>query len=645
MHKNQGQKNKKKKWLYIGGGIVVIIILLVWLGGKKPEPVYSTVEVVQGELVQTVSETGTIKPLQKIELNFPQTGKIAKILVRVGDRVIADQVLAELDYSSLLIREQEAQAALDLALANQDKLKRGATAAEIAVLAAQVSQAKAAYEGAANDYDKTRASVAETINQAEKKLSDLEDETAATPTALEQAVAIAQLNLNNGRTSYQQAIDNAENNFLTAADYDITVANSALDKILTILNDDDLENILSVKNISYKIATENYYNDAKDLKAAADSALAAARLSGAEADFNALNTAVAAYLNATFQALNNCYSALENTITTSGMTQTELDAFKTTVNTQITAVNTGLSSLQTAKYNLDNAFLSYSNNIASLTQSLTQAEVNLSEGITTARNSLSSARLTGDKQIAAAKTAMEAAKEAWGVADRQLTKLKAPARSEDLSSAEAQVRQAQSNLELIKKQQADSVLKSPIDGQIVALNYEVGEQFSGAKAMFEILTENNFEIEADISETDISKVKIDDRAIITFDALGESHKFKGRVSAVEPSATVIQGVIYYKVKVALEHPPVGDQEYEAYSLIKPEMSANLVVYTDSRSGALLVPSRAVLEKNGQGNFVRILDGKDLREVPVTIGLRGDGGLVEIVNGDIKLGELAVTFVK
>jgi HlyD family secretion protein len=638
-------KKNKKRWLIIGGAIFVVVVLIIWQSNKKPQPVYSTATVVQGDLIQTVSETGTLKPLRELELNFPQTGKIGKIEARVGDKVVKDQILAELDYSSLLIKEQEAQANFDLALANKDKLTRGATASEIAVLQAQANQAKSAYEGAANDYDNTRASVAETISQAEKKLSDLEDTGAATPTALEQAVTIAALNLANGRTSYQQAIDNGENNFLTAAGYDISVANTALDKIWGILEDEDLENIFSVKNVVYKSATENYYNQAKSLKSAADNVLSAARLEGSENNFNLLNTAVAAYLNETFNALNSCYSGLEYTISSAAMTQTELDAFKASVNTQIAAVNTGLSSLQTAKYNLDNAFLTYRNNVASLTQALAQAEVNLSEGLTTARNTLSSARLTGDKQIAAAKAAMDSAKEAWGVADRQLTKLKAPARSEDLSSVEAQVRQAQASLDLIKKQQADSILKAPIDGQIVGLNYEVGEQFSAAQPVFVLLTENNFEIETDISETDISKIKVNDEAVITFDALGESHKFTGTVYSVEPSATVIQGVIYYKVKVSLSAPAFDDPSFALFSFIKPEMTANIVINTDRRDNVLIVPGRAIVDRNGQGQFVRILEGKTVREVPVTVGLRGDEGLVEIVDGDLRSGELAVTFVK
>jgi HlyD family secretion protein len=639
-------KKIKKKWWIIGGIILIAVALFIWQGSKKPQPVYSTEAVIKGNLVQTVSETGTLKPLKQLELNFLQSGKITKINVKVGDKVVKDQVLAELDYSSLLIKEQEAQASLDLALTNKEKLVRGATASEIAVLTAQVSQAKAAYEGAAKDYDNTIKSAAENISQAAKKAADLTDTTSATPTALEQAVIIAQLNLSSGSASYEQAKNNSISNFLNSADYSISVANTALDKIETVLNDDDLDNIFSVKNMVYKSNTENDRTSARSLKVAADNALSVAKISGTENNFNALNSAVTTYLNATFKALNDCYSGLENTITSSTLTQAELDAFKTNINAQITTVNASITAAQSAKYSLDNAFLSYKTNIASLNEALRQAEVNLSDGTINAQNTLATARLSGEKQTAAAKSGMDSAREAWGVADRQLAKLRAAARSEDLSSAEAQVRQAQANLDMIKKQEQDSVLKAPINGQIVSVNYEVGEQFSAAKAVFTLLTENSFEIEADISETDISKIKVNDEAIITFDALGEDHKFKGAVFSVEPGATIIQGVIYYKVKISLASPTADDPNFNLFPSIKPEMTANVIINTDRRDNALIVPGRAVIDKNGQGQFVRILDGgKTVREVPVTVGLRGDEGLVEIKSGDLKPGELAVTFVK
>lgn len=633
----------KKKWWWITGVVIVVVGLMFWLSRQKPQPEYTTIEVRRGDLIQTVSETGTVKPIKRLELNFPQSGKISQIQVKVGDRVVKDQILAELDQSSLTIRLQEAQASLQAAQANKNKLVSGATGAERAVLEAQVRQARSAYEGAVSDYDKTRKTAAENISQAEKKFNDLKDESAATPTALEQGVSIAKLNLESGTANYQQALDNTENVFLNAAEYNMVLANTALDKIRGVLEDDDLESVYSVRDTSYRSLSEQYYDESGDLKSKAQIALGAAKASGTESNFNSLHTSLSSYLNKVFTNLNTVYSGLENSVTSSSFSQAELDAYKTSINSQISAINSGISSQQSAKSNLDSAFLNYKNNIASLTQALRQAEINLSEGRLAAENALASVRLSAEKQIAASKSAVDGAKESWGVVDSQLAKLNAGARREDLSLADAQINQAQANLDLLLKQLEDSQLKAPIDGQIIGVNYEAGEQFSAAKSVFTMLTENNFEIEVDISETEISKIKVGDETTITFDALGENQEFKGSVYSIEPSATVIQGVIYYKAKIALND--TADNGQELSLIIKPEMTANVVILTDQKKEVLIIPSRAVIDRNGQGKIVRILEGEVVREVPVTLGLSGDDGLVEVVAGDLAVGQLVVTFVK
>jgi len=633
----------KKRWWFIAAAILAIVIFVFWINSKKPQAEYTSVAAKRGELIQTVSETGTVKPIKRLELNFPQSGKISKIETKVGDLVVKDQILATLDDSSLIIRLQEAQASLQAAQANKNKLVSGATGAEKAVLEAQVRQAKSAYEGAVSDYDKTRQTAAENVSQAEKKLSDLKDKSEATPTSLEQAVAIAKLNLDSGTANYQQALKNSENVFLNAAEYNLVVAGTALDKIRSLLDDDDLENVYSVRDTRYRSLSSQYYDEAVDLQDNVQAVLDTVKLSGTETGYNNLHTSLSGYLNKVFTNLNTVYSGLENSVTSSSFSQAELDAYKTSINAQISAVNSSISSQQSTKNNLDSAFLNYKNNTASLTQALRQAEINLSDGLLVAENALASAKLLADKQVAGAKSAMDGAKESWGVADRQLAKLTAGARSEDLSLADAQINQAQANLDLLSKQLEDSQLKAPINGQIIGVNYEAGEQFSAAKSVFTMLTENNFEIEVDISETEIAKVKVGDTAIVTFDALGENREFSGSVYSIEPSATVIQGVIYYKAKIALDPNETNGQDISA--IIKPEMTANVLVMTEKKDNVLIIPSRAVVDRNGQGKIVRILEGETIREVQVTLGLSGDDGLVEIVSGDLDSGDQVITFVK
>ena len=98
--------------------VIVITIVIFFVSNKDEKAEYVTAKIEKGNLKQTVSEVGIVKAVQEIELNFFQSGKVAKSLVSIGDKVNKDQVLAELDYSSLTIKEQEAQANLDIAQAN-----------------------------------------------------------------------------------------------------------------------------------------------------------------------------------------------------------------------------------------------------------------------------------------------------------------------------------------------------------------------------------------------------------------------------------------------------------------------------------------------------------------------------------------------
>ena len=67
-------------------------------------------------------------------------------------------------------------------------------------------------------------------------------------------------------------------------------------------------------------------------------------------------------------------------------------------------------------------------------------------------------------------------------------------------------------------------------------------------------------------------------------------------------------------------------------------------FATEQDNVLIAPSRAIIQKNGDGKYIRILVGRKLVEVPVTVGLRGDGGMVEILSG-AKEGDEVITFIK
>lgn len=72
-----------------------------YFGGKKPVATYVTESVKRGVLAQTVSETGTINPVDQLDLSFKVSGRVIKLTADVGDTVKSGQLLAQVDLGTL----------------------------------------------------------------------------------------------------------------------------------------------------------------------------------------------------------------------------------------------------------------------------------------------------------------------------------------------------------------------------------------------------------------------------------------------------------------------------------------------------------------------------------------------------------------
>lgn len=609
--------------------IIILIVLAVaslsiffFVFNKKSGEEYTTEKVERGNLIQTVSETGVVKAAKEINLNFSSIGKVEKILVKIGDKVEKDQVIAELDYSALLIKEKEAQASLN-------KVVSGATSQDIAVAQASVSQAESSYYSSVRELEELKKKTTEDTRQAENNLNNLLSESSSNVTSYEQAVSLAKTNLNNAKSTYQKSIDNNKSSLLITIEDKLTVANAALDAIDRVLKDDDAKNLLSVQDLSYLNNTKTTYSDAQTLLLTANSSLSDAKISNAEGDIKTAANNTLSALNKVYSSLNYCFGALERSVTSSTFTQSELDAFKTSISANSTSISTAISSVQTGQNNLDSAVLSYSTSVASAEQSLAQAEANLSDAILVARNTLSSIKISSNQQITSYQAKVDSSKEAWDLAKAQLAKIKAPARNEDVVLA-------QSALDSVKKQIEGSIIKAPINGTITKINYEVGEQSMAGNPAVVMLGENNFEIEVLISEADITKIGKENVVEITLDAFGDDVVFGGKVFSIEPAETVIQDVIYYKVIIEFD-------KVEKMN-IKSGMTANITIFAKEKRDVLMIPGRAVIQKVGNGKIVRVLSSGKIEERSVETGLRGDDGVIEILFG-LEEGEEIVTFIK
>ncbi len=593
----------KRKKIIIWTIVAVLIvggIVIASLNGK-PKVEYNTATALMGDLTQTVSETGTIKPEKELDLNFAAAGRIAVVNVKIGDTVTGGTVLAELDKSDLLIKLKEAQARLSIARAQLSKLVSGASTEDKAV-------AQANYESALKDLETTDVKTQEAVNQAEKDSQNINNSSS-------KAVSQARTTLDNAKKTYQKAIDNKQNSLITSLQNKLPVASTGLDAINRYLLDVDISGSFSKKNSSYLALTNTTYNSAKNLLNLAQSDVPTA--ANTEVSYQRAISA----LNESLRALTYCFSALESSIDSPNFTQTEIDAAKATISAQQTAVSAAITTLEANKQAWDDAVIAYETNVNA-------ASAALDEAITKTANALTNA-LSNREQL------MSAAQSRLSVAKAQLNKTLAKARVEDVMLEQGQVRQAEANVDLINNQISNNRIIAPNDGVITKIAYQAGEQAVPGQAVIGMIANNNFSIEIDVSETDIAKVKIGNKASVYLDAFGEDVEFEALVNFVEPAETIIQGVTYYKVKISFT--PSGERE------IKSGMTATAKIITDSRQNIVMIPARAVIEQ-ANIKIVKTLKDQVVKENQVQLGMSGDNGLVEVISG-VASGEEVITSTK
>lgn len=95
----------KKKWMLIVACVVVLAaIVYALMGGKKEVPVmdYETARVEKATIGNSVTATGTIEPVTKVEVGTQVSGIIDKIYVDYNSVVHKGQIIAELDKTNLM---------------------------------------------------------------------------------------------------------------------------------------------------------------------------------------------------------------------------------------------------------------------------------------------------------------------------------------------------------------------------------------------------------------------------------------------------------------------------------------------------------------------------------------------------------------
>ncbi len=197
-------------------------------------------------------------------------------------------------------------------------------------------------------------------------------------------------------------------------------------------------------------------------------------------------------------------------------------------------------------------------------------------------------------------------------AQADLDSLKDTPTDENLALAEQSVRKSQISLQKAQSNLRKAQLIAPFDGVVAALDLEIGQQVAANQSAATLLDASQLEVQIDVAETDIPRVKAGQSAQITFDAL-PNQVLTGGVTQVALAGTTTQGVVNYPVKVALD--PTD-------ATVRPGMTANVIIVVEQRENVLLVPVRAIKTIENARTVTALAAGKQT-QVNVTVGYSDD----------------------
>ncbi|MEI7733261.1 MAG: efflux RND transporter periplasmic adaptor subunit [Verrucomicrobiota bacterium] len=111
-------KPRRRRWWLLALAALLIALLVFPALNRKPQPVqYATQSAKRGNLVVSVSATGTLEPLKKVDVGIEVSGTIKSVDADYNSAVKIGQVMARLDATRLEAQAQQNEAALDAARA------------------------------------------------------------------------------------------------------------------------------------------------------------------------------------------------------------------------------------------------------------------------------------------------------------------------------------------------------------------------------------------------------------------------------------------------------------------------------------------------------------------------------------------------
>jgi RND family efflux transporter MFP subunit len=183
-----------------------------------------------------------------------------------------------------------------------------------------------------------------------------------------------------------------------------------------------------------------------------------------------------------------------------------------------------------------------------------------------------------------------------------------------LSTAQAEVASANAAIGIAKQNVANFKIYAPRAGAVTMRSVEPGQYAQPGTALLTIVDLSTVYLQANVSETDVSRVKPGMSVNVMVDAV-PNRVFAGRVESVIAAADPSSRIFVTKVNV-----PNPDHT------LKPNMFARARIVTGTVPNAMLVPKTSVVKKDGKPSVVRVVNGQ-ADVVPVSTGLTAGDNIV------------------
>jgi len=201
-----------------------------------------------------------------------------------------------------------------------------------------------------------------------------------------------------------------------------------------------------------------------------------------------------------------------------------------------------------------------------------------------------------------------------------------------IRSAQAQMKAQESAIRAAQVQVENTIIRAPFDGTVLTKNANVGEVITalgaaaGSRGAVVTLADmSSLEVEADVSESSLSKISQDQPVEISVSAITDK-KYAGIVSKIIPTADRGKGTVKVKIRFS-----------DLDERVLPEMAAKVnFLRMDSEKGPkeapkILIPTSAVLNVNGKMIAFIVGPASTAKEVSIKTG-KTFGDYYEVISG-------------